>query len=73
MNENIDSNLTNVEQSSLGEETTEPNGNEISHAGAINTKNLLEQKGKPVLIAEGPGITPPPIRHDISAEPEVTV
>jgi hypothetical protein len=77
MNENIDPNLTNAEQSSLGEEITQPNGNGISDAAAIEPKNLLGQEGKPVLMANSPGmnppppqpngpvITPPPLRHDI--------
>jgi hypothetical protein len=85
MNESIDSNLTTVEQSSLEQEITEANGNGISDAAAIEPKNLIGPKHKPVLIANSPGmnpappqpngpvITPPPLRHDISTEPEVTV
>jgi hypothetical protein len=68
MNESIDSNLTTVEQSSLEEERMEPNGNETNDAGAIEPKNLLVQKGKPVLIANGEVIDPPPIRQEFSSE-----
>lgn len=68
MNESIEPNVDNAEESFLEEEITEPNGNGISGAAAIETNNLLGQKGKPVIIAEGPVIEPPPIRQEFSSE-----
>jgi hypothetical protein len=61
MNESIAPKLTNVEQSSREEKITEPNGNGISDAAAIEPKNLLGKKRKPVLIADGTGHADPPI------------
>ncbi|MBX9259139.1 hypothetical protein H1Q63_35350 [Desmonostoc muscorum CCALA 125] len=71
MNESIDPNLIQAEQPSLQEEMTEPNGNEISDTDGIKKKDSPVQKGKPVLIANGGVIDPPPTKEEIC--PDVIV
>ncbi|MFN6461095.1 MAG: hypothetical protein RMZ41_004525 [Nostoc sp. DedVER02] len=71
MNGNTNLNLIKAKQSSL---QTEPNDSETTNSTTLlESENDLTQEERTVLIAEGPGMNPPPIGHDVSAEPEVTV
>jgi hypothetical protein len=67
MNGNIDLNLTKVKQSSLQEEITKTNDSETDDT------TLIESEGETVLIASGPAMNPPPIKEEISTEPEIIV
>ncbi|MBD2515792.1 hypothetical protein H6G93_12355 [Nostoc sp. FACHB-973] len=70
MNENIDLNVTNPEQSFLEEEIAEPNGSETNDNAPNEPKNSPVQKRKPLLVADGTG-HPPGVDEEIS--PEVIV
>jgi hypothetical protein len=73
MNGNIDLNLTKVKQSSLQEEITKTNDSETDDTTLIESENGLTQEGETVLIASGPAMNPPPIKEEISTEPEIIV
>ncbi|MDZ8241824.1 MAG: hypothetical protein RMZ69_32595 [Nostoc sp. ChiQUE01a] len=70
MNESIEPNLTNAEQSSLEDETAEPNDSQTIDTKLIDPKKSLMQKGKSVQIA-GVTMDPPPTKEEVS--PEVIV
>ncbi|MCF2150372.1 hypothetical protein IQ276_028870 [Desmonostoc muscorum LEGE 12446] len=72
MNESIELNLTNAEQSFVEEDIAEANDSQTIDPVLNKPKNSLPQKGEPVLIAGGGTNPPPPPDPEFSSEIEIS-